>query len=295
MRVTFRTVHDGVSAINDASERFARAQEQVETGKRIQAPSDDPIAMRKVIEGRNEIAALDSYSRSGDAAASKLAAIDTALASFVDKLTSASVAAGSARGSGVDANTRTAVAATLTGIRDGLVSDLNSTLQGAALFSGSALQSAAYTQVGGAWTYGGDHTAVSVDVGDQRSVTIGLDGESIAKGSDARDLFTEMDALIAAVQAGDETGMANGMAALDRAFQRTVRMQSLVGSDEKSVDDQQERLTDLRLASLKRVSKDEDVNLAQAITAMSEAQTSYQAAVQAVGTSSRVSLLDYLR
>ncbi|HWI16436.1 MAG TPA: flagellin [Vicinamibacterales bacterium] len=295
MRVTFRTVHDGVAAVNDASERFARAQEQVETGKRIHAPSDDPIAMRKVIEGRTEIAALDSYTRTGDSAAARLAAIDTTLGAMVDKLTAAGVAASGARGSAVTQNTRVAIASTLTGLRDALVADLNTMFQGTALFSGAESQTPAYAMVAGAWTYQGDQTTVSVEVSDGRSVTIGLDGESIAKGADASDLFTEFDALIAAVQSGDDAGMGAGMDAIDRAFQRTIRAHSLVGADQKSVDDEQARVSDLRIASLRRVSKSEDVNLAQAITEMSEAQTAFEAALQAVGSASRVSLLDYLR
>lgn len=295
MRVTFQSIHDGVDAINSASERFARAQEQVQTGKRIQAASDDPIAMRRVIEGRTEIAALDSYTRTGDSAAARLAAIDTTLGAMVDKLTAASVAASGARGTAADQNTRDSLAATLTGLRDSLAADLNTKFQGTALFAGAESQNDAYEVVAGAWTYQGDQTAVSVEVSDGRFVTIGLDGSSIAQGSDTNNLFTEFDSLIAAVRAGDDAGMAAGMNALDRAFQRTTRAHSLVGADQKSVDDEQDRLGDLRIASLRRVSKNEDVNLAQAITEMSNAQTAFEAALQAVGSASRVSLLDYLR
>jgi flagellar hook-associated protein 3 FlgL len=295
VRVTFQRIHDGVDAINSASERFATAQEQVQTGKRIHTASDDPIAMRRVIEGRAEIATLDSYSRTGDSAAARLAAIDTTLGAMVDKLTSASVAASGARGTAADANTRASLAATLSGLRDSLVADLNNKFQGTALFAGAESLSTAYAVVAGAWTYQGDQTTVSIEVSDGRSVVIGLDGESIAKGSDANDLFTEFDALIAAVQAGDDPGMQAGMDALDRAFQRVTRAHSLVGADQKSVDEEQQRVSDLRIASLRRVSKSEDVNLAEAITEMSNAQTAFEAALQAVGSASRVSLLDYLR
>lgn len=295
MRVTFQRIHDGVDAINAASERFARAQEQVQTGKRIHAASDDPIAMRRVIEGRTEIAALDSYSRTGDSAAARLAALDTTLGAMVDKLTSASVAVSGARGTSADANTRDALAATLTGLRDSLIADLNTKFQGTALFAGAESQNVAYAMVSGAWTYQGDQATVSVEVSGGRSVTIGLDGASIAQGADANNLFAEFDAMIAAVQAGDDAGMAAGMAALDRAFQRTTRAHSFVGADQKSVDEEQQRVSDLRLASLRRVSKSEDVNLAEAITEMSNAQTAFEAALQAVGSASRVSLLDYLR
>ena len=145
------------------------------------------------------------------------------------------------------------------------------------------------------WTYQGDQAPVMVEIGKGRDAAVTANGESFVRGSDATDLFTEMDTLIAAVQAGDATGIANGLAALGRAFDRAVRAQSQVGVDERGIGDEQHRLTEFRLASLKRVSKDEDANLAQAMTEMTEAQIAYQAALQAVATASKVSLLDYLR
>ena len=44
-----------------------------------------------------------------------------------------------------------------------------------------------------------------------------------------------------------------------------------------------------------RVAKDEDADLALAISEMNRAQTAYQAALGAIGATSRTSLLDYLR
>lgn len=295
MRITFKTIHDGVNAAAEAGDQFVRAQQQVESGKKLQAPSDDPAAMMRVIEGRTEMASIDSYTKSGDTASSRLAIMDTVLSDIVEKITSAKVAATSARGTTADANARLTIAATLTGLRDALVSDLNTTFRGRFLFSGAESSSTAYAQVAGAWTYQGDNTNVTVDVAKNHSVTIGMDGEEIAKGGDVKDIFSEIDSLIVAVQASDDTGMQNGMAALDRAFDRAVRAQSLVGVDQKGVDEEQARLTDLRLASLKRVNADQNADMAQAITEMTQAQTAYQAALQAVGSASRVSLLDYMR
>ena len=294
MRITFRSLHDGVNAVSQAADQFIRSQQQVETGKRLLAPSDDPAAMMRVIEGKTDIAQVDSYTRSGDTAGSRLAYMDTILSDVVDKLTAAKVTAASARGTTADANARATIAASMQGLRDGLLSDFNSTFRGSALFSGTEGQTQGYAMVAGAWSYQGDATDVTVDVADGRSVTVALNGEAIAKGSDAADMFTEMDALIVAIQAADEAGMTAGMAALDRAFDRAIRTQSRVGVDEKSITDERARLTDLRLASLKRVGDDENADMAQAITEMTQAQTAYQAALQAVGAASRVSLLDYL-
>lgn len=295
MRITFKIVHDGVNAAAEAGDQFVRAQQQVETGKKLLAASDDPAAMQRVIEGRTEMAAIDSYTKSGDTASSKLAIMDTVLSDVVEKITSAKVAATQARGTTSDATARATIASTLSGLRDALVSDLNTTFRGRFLFSGAESSTQAYAQVAGVWTYQGDNAPVTVDVNKSHAVTVGMDGEAIAKGGDVNDLFTEIDSLITAVQAADETGMQAGMAALDRAFDRAVRAQSLVGVDQKGVDEEHQRLSDLRLASLKQVDKDQNADLAQAITEMTSAQTAYQAALQAVGSASRVSLLDYMR
>jgi flagellin-like hook-associated protein FlgL len=51
----------------------------------------------------------------------------------------------------------------------------------------------------------------------------------------------------------------------------------------------------LRLAGVARLSKDEDANMAEAMTKMGQAQIAYQSALAAVGKANQSSLLDYLR
>jgi len=295
MRVTFNQLHDGIDAVNFAAAQFDRWQQQVQTGKRVQLPSDGPDAMQRIVQERAELGTIDAYVRSADSAATKLAALDTILTDVVERLTDAQATAASARGSTVTQPQREAAANALTGIRDALLRDVNSTFRGTYLFSGRETASVPYQQVAGAWTYQGDNTAVTVDVGRNRSVAVTVDGASLVQGSDATDLFTELDTLITAVQTGDNTGVANGMAALRRAFDRAVQTQSRLGADQQGIADEQLQLTDLRLASLKRVSADEDANLAEAISAMERAATAYRAALGAVGTAANQSLLDYLR
>ena len=295
MRMTFSPIQGSLDAINLAAAQFAKAQQQVSSGKRVKAPSDDPTAMQRAIQDKSEIGTLDAYSRASDTAASRLAVIDTVLGTMVDQLIEARAAATGARGSTVDPASRSAAMAKLTGIRDALVGGLNSQFRGTYLFGGSEVQSPPYVSVAGVWTYQGDTSPVSADIGRNRSVTLALDGQTIAKGSDAVDLFGEFDALLTAVQAGDSTAIGTGIDALTRAFNRTVQAQSQVGADERSVDDGQAQLVTLRLAGVARLSKDEDANMAEAMTKMGQAQIAYQSALAAVGKANQSSLLDYLR
>ncbi len=78
------------------------------------------------------------------------------------------------------------------------------------------------------------------------------------------------------------------------AFDRATAAESRVGSDMNAIDGEKSRLEEMRLAAMTRVSKLEDANLAEAISGMNRADTAYKAALGAVSTATRVSLLDYL-
>lgn len=295
MRVTFRTAYGGSEYLEASSSQMAKARQQVMSGKRVEKASDDPAAMQRSVEGRGEIGTLETYSRTADSALAKLTTIDTVLGAVVDKLQQAKVATVSVQGSIATAQQREAAALTLEGLRDALVADLNTEVRGAYVFAGSQATTAPYARVAGSWTYQGNAAPVAVDIGPGQTVDVALDGSALAQGSDATNILNELETLIVAVRAGDNPGMAAGTSAIDRAFLRATRAQTAVGVDEQGIGERHLQITSARLSVVTRVSKDEDADLALAISEMTRAQTAYQAALGAIGTASRASLLDYLR
>jgi flagellar hook-associated protein 3 FlgL len=295
MRVIFDVMRDGLSAINTAANQFARAQQEVATGRRINGVSDDPLGAGQAIGEHATMAAIDAYTRTSHSAAAKLSATDNVLGSIVDKLSSAIVTGTSARGSSVDATARDAAAAAIRGLRDGLVSDFNTTFNGTHLFSGTAVDQPPYASVAGAWTYQGNADAVQVEVQHGQLVSTTINGQAVAKGSDTTDVFTTLDQLADAIEAGDDDAIADGLSALDRAFDRALQAQGRLGAAENGVDDATARLQVLRQAADTRRSSIEDANLAESATKMSQADTAYRAALGAVSSAERQSLLDYLQ
>jgi len=295
MRVIFDPVRDGLAAINTANEQLQRAQQQVATGRRVQGASDDPKAIQQAIIERATIGKLDAYTRTSDSAAARLSTADSVLNSIGNKLTAVLVAGQGARGSGVSAAARLAAAEDIRSLRDALVADINTQFNGSYLFSGTRVDRAAYAQVAGAWTYQGDAATVQVDVDTGRAVAISFDGGALAQGGDATDVFTALDQLAAAVEAGDNTAIGTGLDAVDRAFERTQRAIGSLGADERSLDDTTVGRTIRRQAADTRRSVLEDANLAEALTRLSQSDNAYRAALGAVSTAERQSLLDYLR
>jgi flagellar hook-associated protein 3 FlgL len=298
MRVTFNSQYqDAAAAIEKASQQFIEAQRRVSTGRRISRVSDDPTAAATSLAERSAIGQVDQYTRSADSVASRLAVVDTVLSGVVEKLTAAQRTATAARGSTLTANQRAALAQELAGVRDALVDDMNSTLHGRYLFGGAAVTTKPYTVTPPATApgYVGSNNEVRADISNERSVIIALDGEAITRGGDPQDVFATLDQLIADVASGDSDGVGAGLDALQRAFDRATAAQSRVGNDLEAIDVQKVRLQQLKLSGSERLDKLEAVDMAEAITELQHADAAYRASLGAIGTSSRTSLMDYLK
>jgi flagellar hook-associated protein 3 FlgL len=295
MRIPYDSVRDGLNSINQAAELMAAAQREVSTGRRINVLSDDPLAAQLAVAEHATLGAVDAYSQSVAAASARLASVDATLSSFGDKLSSAVVTALSAKGSSSTPASRAAAAEQIRSLRDSLLSDINSQFNGSSTFAGTQVQGPAYALVGGVWTYQGDSATTQLAVDQGRVVSVTFDGKAIAQGSDSANVFTVLDDLITAINAGNDVAIGAGVAGLERAFDRTLRAQGQLGADEHGLDDVTARLGVLRRAADARRSSLEDANMADAVSKLTNAEQAYHAALASVSSVERVSLLDYLR
>jgi flagellar hook-associated protein 3 FlgL len=298
MRITFTASYQQAAAdLSRTASQLAERQAEVSSGKRVRTASDDPSAAAAIVQERGALAALDQFVRNADTVGSRLSAIDGVLTDIVQNLTAALSATLAARGTVVTPAQRETYAAALVGVRDAIFSDLTMGVGGMFLFSGSALSTPPYTRGadGAISSYLGNETPLQVDVDRQTTIRLSVSASAIAQGTDADDLFVEFDRLIAAVRAGDDGGMAAGTAALQRAFDRTLGVQSGIGTSMNLADAVRARVSGERTSTLARLSKHEDVDMAAAISGMSQAETAYRAALGAAGTIGRMSLMDYLR
>lgn len=295
MRVTLNDQQSDIASLQTAAQALARAQREVTTGRRVNAPSDDPSAARTIVHERAEMSKLDAYSRSADTASARLSAADTALSGLIDLYTQAQSAATAGRGSILSATTRDSIADSIRGIRDGVLTAINAQFAGRPLFAGSADSGSAYSGAPGAWNYQGGGAPVQLEVQHDRTVAVTFDGQDILQGVDAQNILTSLDALADAVAGNNDAGIQSGLASLDSAMARATRAQGRLGADENGVSDAAAQLTTLRLASDTRRSHAEDADMAEAITKMSTADTAYRATMAAISSEERLTLLDYLK
>lgn len=298
MRITFSAVTREVMAdLAQAAGRMSDRQLEVSSGRRVERPSDDPAAARRIVQEGAEMGTLDQYIRASDSVGARLTVADSVMADMLEHITQARAGASGAKGSHVTPAQREAIANSLNAHRDALFDSFTTRFRGAYLFAGAASSTSPYTQGPGGTVsaYAGSTTTVAVDIDRTRSVEVGFNGDSIARGTDVDDVFTVFEDLATAVQAGDGAGIDAGLLALERAFDRINMAQSRIGASLTTVDNAREGLEDQRRASAERLSRARDTNLPEAITAMAEADTAYRAALGATANVTRISLMDFLR
>jgi flagellar hook-associated protein 3 FlgL len=298
MRITFGSGDRATMAdLASANEELAKYQREVSSGRKMHAPSDDPSAWASGVQERSVVASVDQYVRASDTATSRLTVADTVMSDLVAKLTAARSAVVAGQGTTQTPAQREAVAKELEGLRDAVFDDMNTMFRGTYLFAGGKGLDAPYLRNsdGSISAYQGDTSSISVDVDRTRAVRVSFVGSDVTLGAASQDVFTVFAQTIAAVRTGDQTAMGTGLSAIEAAFDRVVRTQSGVGADLNALDDERARLSEMKLASTTRLSKTEDANMAESITAMQQANTAYQTALSAVATRTKLSLLDYLK
>jgi flagellar hook-associated protein 3 FlgL len=296
MRVTFQsTFRNGLFDVSNAAEQLATKSTQVSSGKKMQAPADDPGSFAGGVRERTEMATLDRYITSGDSVGSRLSVVDSVLSDIITEVEAAQSAGAAGRSTVITQAQRDATSLQITGIRDSIMRSLNTQYQGVHLFSGGQSSTSPYAAGPPISGYQGDANVISVDVTRGRAVQVTFDGSEIAQGTAANDIFTTLTNLANAVKTGNMAGIDASIVEVNAAHDRATTAQSKVGTDIAGLTEDHNRLDELKRAADSRRSQFEDANMAQSISAMQQSTQAYNAALAALGKAGQLSLLDYLR
>ena len=135
-----------VSGIENSEQALQTAYQQVSTGLRVNAPSDDPAASAAYIQLQAQSANIDQYTSNAESALSQAQTADGVLTSVVSLLNQA-ITYGTEGANGTSSTTdRQSIAADVKGVLSTVVGLANTTFQGISLFGGTVSgQVAAFT------------------------------------------------------------------------------------------------------------------------------------------------------
>jgi flagellar hook-associated protein 3 FlgL len=291
-------VSRNLADLQRANAAVARASQQVSTGNTILRPSDDPQATERALRLRGELAATDRYLSTANASLGWAQATDDALGGINDVLQSARELVVQGGNDVMSQKDRSDIAAQIDQLIAQAKSQGNATYDGEFIFSGQLTSTRPYDP-DGADTYAGDGGAIVRTIGPGVSVRLnGTSGSVLGDGTDGKvlDVLRDIAAHLRGGTAADANALrTTDLAALDARMDDVGTARAEAGALSNRLTTASNRLLDLQASTEKVRSDVEHVDLAEAISNLSNQQAIYQAALQATGSSlNQRTLMDFL-
>ena len=293
MRITQRAVAlTSLQGLNRNLDAVGKLQQQLTTGRLINAPSDSPTGTNKAMQIRAEQAAVAQHSRNIGDAKSWLEQGDSSLREMLD--TTRRVRDLTVQGlntGGVSDASQKALATEVASLRDGLLSLANTAVQGRPIFGGVTPGTKAYND-DGTWA-GLAGPAISLRLSESETVRVDLTGPE-AFGPDGSNLF-DIVGRITTDLTTDPVALEADLADLDTAIKRMSTSVADIGARAARVDRAEQLNFDRSLTLTGQLGETENVDLPNTIMKLQMQQVGYEAALAATAKAISPTLLDYLR
>lgn len=300
MRIgSLQLFRQGVNAILDQQSALARTQNQLSSGKRINAPSDDPTGSAQLLGLSESLKVTEQYLKNIDQARSRLELEDAALGAVDNSLQRARELMVQGLNDTNSAADRIAIAQEVRQIMDevlGLANRKDAT--GEYLFAGYQVQNAPFSHNGaGTFTYNGDQGQRVLQVGPSRQVADGDPGLDVfmkipAAGGGYEDVFTTLYTMATDLEANAPNPAS--LAQIDAALDQIVGFRATSGARLNALDGQEDINIALREQLEITRSTIEDLDYAEAATRLSQQSVTLQAAQQAFVRVQNLNLFNFI-
>jgi flagellin-like hook-associated protein FlgL len=294
MRITQRAVaQTSLQGLNRNLEAVGQLQQQLTSGRLISRPSDSPIGTNRSMQTRSDQAAVEQYSRNVSDAATWLQQSDSTIRDMIDTARRVQVLTVQGANTGaMDDVSRNAIAVEVASLRDSLLGQANTVVQGRPLFGGVTSGSQAYDSTTGVFL-GRAGTPVTRRVSDSDTVRVDITGPE-AFGPANADLFTVVNQIA--------QDLVSNPAALNQRIGELAAVMDImkgavadVGSRASRIERETQILNDRALTLTSQRAETEDIDLPHTIMRLQMQQVGYEAALSATAKAISPTLMDYLR
>ena len=277
----------------------AKLQEQISTGKKISAASDDPVSFSDLALLKARDVRLAQYKRNIDVARQTLTLEDAALQQASNLLIRLKELAITGSNDSLSAGDRQLVGIETKGLEDSLL-DLANTkdANGLPIFGGFASGNPFQRQLDGSIIYKGDANKTQQAVGDDAQVTVGFSGHEVFDrvpmgNGPSKSVFTIVKAISDALADGKTPLTPNDDIA--KALDHIISQQAEVGSRLSLLDNAEQKLQDNQSATTAQISILQDTDIEKAVTSLQQKLTTLEAAQTSFVKIAQLSLFNYLR
>lgn len=298
-----------LTGLNRNLTQIAKFQEQLSSNKRINRPSDDPVAIISSLSVRSSLRNIEQYSKNITDAQSWLTQSETAVMDLNDIVASSYELALQAASGTLSGSEKQSIAENISQLREYAVEIGNSRLGDKYIFGGFNSTTAPFAKSGSDVLYQGynlqtatpaevsslQSQTIEYEIGSRVTINVGLNGVDIM-GTGDDNLIGIMDRLITTLKNnGSTTEIASFAGQLKNKQDDVLTQAANIGGRSKRLELLSSRymMDEFNYESLK--SSIEDIDTAEIITKLKLAETVYEAALSIGSRVILPNLTEFLR
>jgi flagellar hook-associated protein 3 FlgL len=296
MRFVPNIATDVIANIQQSEQSVQNALQEVSSGQRVSAPSDDPAAAAMLVQLQAESNNVDQYTTNAESALGQAQTADSTVSSVVALLNRA-VTLGVEGANGTESTSdRQAIATSVQSLLTNVVALANTTYQGVSLFGGTQNGTAAFTASSTSSTgyqYNGNSGISQVQIGDSLSVQASIPGNTLFDNPNAS-VLGALSGLATALTSGSSTDIGNATAAVTTALNYVTEQHVVYGSAINEINSQETYLAQDKVTLSAQATSLVGVNTATAAEDLTAAEQNDSAVLAASSKVLQNTLLNYL-
>ena len=303
MRITNNTLTDGyLRNLSRNLNQMQKYQNQLSSGKLVSKPSDNPMAVSKIMNLDNSIKTNEQYNRNIDDALGWVKTADGSMGEVTSSLLRArELIIYGANGTLSDTD-RSALADEMDQLSGQLAQVFNTNYDGRYIFGGQATTKPPFSQdAEGVMKYNGAGVNITREIAQGVNVEIPSQGNQLTTVSGTTGLGNEdMGMLLKNISNALREGKTDELSGnllgdIDKHLDNVIRMRSKMGTiyNRLEASSQRNEAENLNMTELK--SKSEDIDLAEKMMEYSVMSNVYEASLSVGAKVLQSSLLDYMR
>lgn len=270
-----------------------KMQNQLSSGKKISKPSDDPVGVAYALRLRNNLVENEQYLKNVEDATSHLEATETALDEVGEVLKRIKELTVQGASGTNNAESRDAIRREVKELREHLFNVANTQFGGKYLFSGTATDTATYTDAFGNWS-NRNYSSINYEVGVGVKVPINLTADMVFEDAGGS-VFQSLSGLEADLTAGNGALIAGRLAEIEKWFDKGNAARAEIGARVNRLEFAKSRIENNTLNFTDLLSKTEDADMAKLITDFKVQENVYRASLASGAKIVQPTLIDFLR
>lgn len=302
MRITNNMLIDNMlSNLNRNLNRVSKYQNQLSTGKKISLPSDDPIIASRSLKLRTDVAEINQFKRNVNDAMSWLEITETTLKQIGDIMQRVRELTVDAAHETKTPDDMDKIKTEIEQLKTQMTHLANTTYSGRYIFSGYKTDRPLMDENGVFQINISDSEQIFFEVGIGDDININVtgcdlfhDGSNNAATGEKSSLIDTFDQLIAALESGDGQAVGDMLDRIDADIDNILRVRSEVGARMNRLELTANRLEDDAINFTSLMSKNEDVDIAEAIMNLTNEMNVYNASLAVGSMVIQPTLVDFL-